>query len=85
MRTSLPFAVLVAAFLVPDVSSATRCLLPVAERDVLSLTVDSVTLDGAPVTDLEPWRQRARRIEGSDQGRVLLQGDNGGEEFNRVP
>lgn len=85
MRTSLPFFALIGAFLVPDAANATRCALPVAERETVTLAVESVTVDGVPVTDLDPWRQQVRSLQGDEAGRVVAVGATSFEEFNRVP
>lgn len=76
---------LIAASLVPDAAGATRCLIPPVEYDMFSLTVESVTLDGVAVTDLEPWRQQARVLQADGDGLVTIGGDHGAEGFRRVP
>lgn len=85
MRSSLPFVALIGAFAVPDTAGATRCLLPTAERETLTLAVESVTVDGVPATDLDPWRRQVRSLRGHVDGRVDVIGDAWHEEYSRAP
>lgn len=62
MRRSLALLAVLAT-LTPCSSWATRCLGP--EPESLALSLESVTVDGAPVDDVSPWNLAAIRIDGN--------------------
>ena len=62
MRRSLALLAVLTT-LTPCSSWATTCLGPEFRVESLSLSLESVTVDGVPVDDLTPWNLAAYRID----------------------